>query len=175
VPAPRLQVVAPLYYAFVQAAPPGDGGGAEADAFWALQGVMGQLRDLFIPALDQEGPNGVHTTLKRLSETLRGADAALWGHLQGLSLDPHFYALEWLSTMFARVFPLPELLRLWDYLFASGPDLLAALTRVSLAMLVHPPVRQALLAADFAGAMHTLQDFPAVDVVELVRAAERLR
>jgi TBC1 domain family member 13 len=50
-------------------------------------------------------------------------------------LNPQFYALRWITTLLSQEFSLPELMRIWDGLFASD-DKMDFLMHFCLAMLL---------------------------------------
>ena len=41
-------------------------------------------------------------------------DPALFNHLDGIGFIPDLYAIPWVLTMFAHVFPLHNIFHLWD-------------------------------------------------------------
>ncbi len=47
-------------------------------------------------------------------------DAALFNHLDGIGFVPDLYAIPWVLTMFAHVFPLGDVFHLWDRLLLGG-------------------------------------------------------
>jgi len=120
---------------------------------------------------------GIHAVLASLSRQLAARDPELWRHLeQENGVQPHFYALRWLSTLLTQVFAMDRVLPFWDHILCHADDRPGALLRVCLAMLCHPDVRAQLLRGDFAANVDLLQHYPEqVDVLEVLRVADSLR
>ena len=87
-------------------------------------------------------------------------------------MDPQFYAVRWLTTLFAREFPLSDTFRIWDALLAD-PERFMFMYCVGAAMIEH--VEEPLLQADFAGIMQLLQQYQPPPADELVAAADGIR
>ena len=127
---------------------------AEADAFALFVAMLGQLRDLYVSALDGSA-SGVAGTLASLSRRVAAVDAELAEHLEKLGVKPAFYAFRWLSAALAQEMPLPDVLRCWDFALAHEGGLLAGLVDVCVALLLSS--REQLLRSDFAGCVKLLQ------------------
>lgn len=67
--------------------------------------------------------DGVHKGLKLMDRCLDIVDPQLAAHLFSKRLSAEIYALPSIMTMCACTPPLPEVLHLWDFLFAYGPHL----------------------------------------------------
>ena len=130
---------------------------AEADAFQLFVAFVAELRDMFCSSLDQTAA-GVAGTLARLSACIAAADPQLGAHLAAQGLNPQFYAFRWITTALSQEFPLPDVLRIWDHLFAAQHGPLDALLAVCAAMVLR--LRPALLANDFPTNMKLLQAYP---------------
>lgn len=87
-------------------------------------------------------------------------------------MDPQFYAVRWLTTLFAREFPLSDTFRIWDALLAD-PERFMFMYCVGSAMIEH--VEEPLLQADFAGIMQLLQQYQPPPADELIAAADNIR
>ena len=87
-------------------------------------------------------------------------------------MDPQFYAVRWLTTLFAREFPLSDTFRIWDALLAD-PERFMFMYCVGSAMIEH--VEEPLLQADFAGIMQLLQQYQPPPADELIAAADGIR
>lgn len=83
-------------------------------------------------------------------------------------MDPQFYAVRWLTTLFAREFPLSDTFRIWDALLAD-PARFMFMYCVGAAMIEY--VEEPLLQADFAGIMQLLQQYQPPPADELIEAA----
>ncbi|MCJ1445119.1 MAG: hypothetical protein MMC23_005624 [Stictis urceolatum] len=66
---------------------------------------------------------GVHAGLTLLDKCLSILDPPLYNHLTSKSLSAASYAFPSVATLSACTPPLPEVIRLWDFLFAYGPHL----------------------------------------------------
>ncbi|KAI5287262.1 hypothetical protein KEM52_001679 [Ascosphaera acerosa] len=67
--------------------------------------------------------DGVHRGLKLMDRCLEVIDPQLAAHLFSKGMTAELYALPSIVTMCACTPPLPEVLHLWDFLFAFGPHL----------------------------------------------------
>ena len=94
---------------------------AESDAFFCFTSIMSQMRDRFIKSLDLS-PTGVLSAIGNLNLLLKRIDPPLWAHLQQIGCDPRFYSFRWLTLLLSQEFELPDVLRLWDTLFAAEPE-----------------------------------------------------
>ncbi|KHN73452.1 TBC1 domain family member 13 [Toxocara canis] len=93
--------------------------------------------------------------MAQFHERLRIYDPELHEHLVvRLSIKPPFYAFRWLSLLLSQEFPLPDVITIWDSLFASS-DRLDLLQWICLAMIERE--RNALLAGDFSSSLRLLQ------------------
>ena len=66
---------------------------------------------------------GVHKGLALVDQILSIVDPKLASHLQSKGMMAEIYAFPSVLTLCACTPPLPEVLRLWDFLFAYGPHL----------------------------------------------------
>lgn len=94
---------------------------AEADAFFCFSSIMSHMRDRFIKSLDL-APTGVLSVIANLNGLLSKIDYPLWAHLNAISVDPRFYSFRWLTLMLSQEFELPDVMRLWDALFAAEKE-----------------------------------------------------
>lgn len=67
--------------------------------------------------------DGVHNGLKLVDKCLAILDPKLAAHLTSKGMKAEVYAFASVLTMCACTPPLPEVLQLWDFLFAYGPHL----------------------------------------------------
>ena len=130
---------------------------AEGDAFQLFVAFVAELRDMFCSSLDTTSA-GVAGTLARLGACIAAADPELGAHMAAQGLNYQFFAFRWITTALSQEFSLPDVLRIWDYLFAAHHGPLDALLRVCAAMVLR--LRHALLAQDFAANMKMLQSYP---------------
>jgi cell cycle arrest protein BUB2 len=107
---------------------------------------------------------GVHKGLALVDRVLEVVDNKLYEHLMAHRMEAKIYAFASVLTMCACTPPLPEVLQLWDFLFAYGPHLnilciVAQLVLIRTDILnsprwaQHPDVPESMLA-----------DFPTVQI-----------
>jgi hypothetical protein len=102
---------------------------------------------------------------------LKKADEVLYHHLKQLSIPAQTYGIRWIRLLFGREFPLPNVLEVWDALFADGPSLV---DYMCVSMLIH--IREVLIEGDYATCMHHLMHFPTVyEVNYLIQRSLHLR
>lgn len=92
---------------------------SEAEAFVAFH----QLLTKECPGYIRGAMDGVHRGLKLVDKVLGIVDARLSMYLMSKGLQAELYAFPSVLTLCACTPPLPEVLRLWDFLFAYGPHL----------------------------------------------------
>lgn len=92
---------------------------SEAEAFVAFH----QLITKECPGYIRGAMDGVHRGLALVDKVLAIVDPKLSLYLLSKSLSAEIYAFPSVLTLCACTPPLPEVLRLWDFLFAYGPHL----------------------------------------------------
>lgn len=92
---------------------------SEAEAFVAFHRLL--TREC--PGYIRGAMDGVHRGLALVDKTLAIVDAKLSLYLTSKGLSAEIYAFPSVLTLCACTPPLPEVLRLWDFLFAYGPHL----------------------------------------------------
>lgn len=151
------EILAPIYYTFARDPEVDFRQNAEADAFFCFSTIMSELRDRFIKSLDYS-ETGIFTVVEGLDKLLKKVEPEIWQHLTALQIDPRFYAFRWLTLLLSQEFELPEVLRLWDSLFADERRF-QFLNYVCVAMI--KCMKQELLRGDFAENLSLLQVRPA--------------
>src|SRR6201999_1394911 len=76
-----------------------------------------------VPAYVRGSMEGVHKGLAIVDKLLAIIDPELSHYLLSKSMKAEIYAFPSVLTMCACTPPLPEVLQLWDFLFAYGPHL----------------------------------------------------
>lgn len=147
-----------------------DSSDMEADAYFCFEAVMTEMGPCYIPG--DAATDGISIQLRELQALLRIKDPHLEGHLERLGVDPRFYGLRWIRLWLSQEFPLPDCLSLWDS-FLTAEVRLPWIRYVCVAMLTR--IRERLLNADFTECMKTLLNYPACDISELLRIADKLR
>ncbi|XP_077564296.1 TBC1 domain family member 13-like isoform X2 [Haemaphysalis longicornis] len=161
------EIIGPIYYTLVSDPDPEWRRHAEADCFFCFTGLMSEIRDFFIKTLD-ESSSGIGAMMERLMQLLRRRDDRLYGHLRQLQVEPQYYSFRWIMLLLSQDFPLPDVLRIWDSLFAD-PKRFSFLIYICYAML--SKLRDKLMMGDFPSNIKLLQNFPDVDVSELIAEA----
>ncbi|KAG9250008.1 rab-GTPase-TBC domain-containing protein [Emericellopsis atlantica] len=92
---------------------------SEAEAFAAFHTLL--TRDC--PGYIRGAMDGVHRGLALVDKVLAIVDPKLAMYLTAKGLSAEIYAFPSVLTLCACTPPLPEVLRLWDFLFAYGPHL----------------------------------------------------
>lgn len=92
---------------------------SEAEAFVAFHQLLTQE----LPGYIRGAMDGVHKGLALVDKVLSIVDPKLSLYLMSKNLSAEIYAFPSVLTLCACTPPLPEVLRLWDFLFAYGPHL----------------------------------------------------
>ena len=92
---------------------------SEVEAFVAFERLI--TREC--PGYVRGSMDGVHKGLKLVDTVLEIVDPKLFAHLMSKGMHAEIYAFASVLTMCACTPPLPEVLQLWDFLFAYGPHL----------------------------------------------------
>jgi len=130
---------------------------------------MSEIRDNFCKSLDKStiGITGVMTKLNNL---LKEKDYEIWKNFEDKNLNPQFYSFRWLTLLLSQEFDLPDVMRLWDSLFADE-ERFQFLHYYCVAMIVS--IREQLLNGGFPENLKTLQTYPIQDIhVNLKKAIE---
>ncbi|KAM6297227.1 TBC1 domain family member 13 isoform 2-T2 [Aegotheles albertisi] len=91
---------------------------------------------------------------------------------QEQNIKPQFFAFRWLTLLLSQEFLLPDVIRIWDSLFADD-NRFDFLLLVCCAMLTL--IRDQLLEGDFTLNMRLLQDYPISDVHLILKKAKELQ
>lgn len=91
---------------------------AEADCFYCFTSLMSEIRDFFIKTLD-DSADGIKGQMAKLSNLLEKKDPEVFKKLKEQELHPQYYSFRWLTLLLSQEFPLPDVLRIWDSLFAD--------------------------------------------------------
>lgn len=170
---------------------------AEADSFYCLQALFSfEIRDFFLKSLDDSG-SGIKQKMAQLSQLLKQKDPEVYERLEQQNLYPQYYSFRWLTLILSQEFPLPDVVRIWDSVFADE-NRFNFLVRICCAMIVwvkwrivnctlefllkrmhnasnpnfHRLLRTQILQSDFATNVKLLQHFPEIDInVVLSKAA----
>ncbi|POS74320.1 hypothetical protein DHEL01_v207283 [Diaporthe helianthi] len=125
---------------------------SEAEAFVAFH----QLLTRECPGYIRGAMDGVHRGLKLVDKVLGIVDPKLSMFLTSKGMQAELYAFPSVMTLCACTPPLPEVLRLWDFLFAYGPHL--NIVCIAAQLVIH---RDELMASP--NPSHFLRTFPALN------------
>lgn len=92
---------------------------SEAEAFTGFERLITQE----CPGYVRGSMEGVHKGLALVDRVLSIVDDKVFEHLMANKMEAKIYGFASVLTMCACTPPLPEVLRLWDFLFAYGPHL----------------------------------------------------
>lgn len=107
---------------------------AEADCFFCFTALMSEIRDFFIKTLD-ESEGGIKGKMAKLSAMLKEINLDIWTRLRDQELYPQYYCFRWLTLLLPQEFPLPDVVRIWDSIFADE-NRFYFLVRICCAMIV---------------------------------------
>lgn len=91
---------------------------AEADTYWLLNTLLSDMRDVFVPDLD-DAETGIQGRIAHMHTLLGRHDPEVKEHLEDCGIDASFYAIRWWTTLLSREFLLPDTIRLWDSMMGS--------------------------------------------------------
>ncbi|KAF6127612.1 TBC1 domain family member 13 [Phyllostomus discolor] len=165
------EIVGPLYYTFATDPNNEWKEHAEADTFFCFTNLMAEIRDNFIKSLD-DSQCGITYKMEKVYSTLKDKDVELYLKLQEQNIKPQFFAFRWLTLLLSQEFLLPDVIRIWDSLFADDSRF-DFLLLVCCAMLTL--IREQLLEGDFTVNMRLLQDYPITDVCQILQKAKELQ
>lgn len=164
------EIIGPIYYCFACNPITEWKRNAEADCFFAFTNLMGEIRDFFIKSLD-DADTGISRLMERLLNKVRLIDHAVYNRLNQLQLHPQYYSFRWLTLLLSQEFPLPDVLRIWDSIFAEE-DKFSFLLYICCAMIVL--IRSQLLSGDFSTNVKLLQNYPSTDIQIVLNKAVEL-
>ena len=143
---------------------------AEADTYFLFNALMVEMRDVFVPDLD-DADTGIHGRISNMITLLSLHDPEVRCHLDSVGIDPSFYSVRWLTTLLSREFLLPDTIRLWDSMFASThKDNFLRYVSVSMVMVI----RDQLLCGDFSDCLRLLQAYPPTNLDRLLESSRAL-
>jgi len=143
---------------------------AEADTYFLFNTLMIEMRDIFVPDLD-EADTGIQGRISNMTALLSLHDPEVRCHLVDIGIDPAYFAIRWLTTLLSREFLLPDTIRLWDSMFASThKDNFMRYVCATMVMII----RQKLLKGDFSTCLRLLQSYPSTNIDGLLEASRAL-
>jgi hypothetical protein len=91
---------------------------AEADTFYCFTNLMVHIRDNFMKIYDNS-EFGIMERMQKFVMLLKKTDNKIYDFFDKQKLKPEFYAFRWLTLLLSQEFRLPDVLRIWDSLFAD--------------------------------------------------------
>lgn len=161
------EIIGPIYYTFAADPNPDWRKYAEADCFFCFTSLMSEIRDFFLKTLD-DSASGIGAMMQRLMQLLKRKDDRLYARLRQLQVEPQYYSFRWIMLLLSQDFPLPDVLRIWDSLFADQQRF-TFLIYICYAMLA--TLRDKLMNGDFPSNIKLLQNFPDTDINDLLARA----
>lgn len=138
---------------------------AEADTFFCFTNLMSEFQDLFIHKLD-ESEKGLQGSIEQFSKLVEAHDPSLYESLKEVGLEPTFYSVRWITTLFSREFDLMDTIRIWDSLLAASDKHNFV---ISLAFVMLTELRDAIFGGQFSESLKMLQAYPLRDVPHLLQ------
>lgn len=172
----------------------------EHDAYSMFEALMSGVNGSaamadFFSHLPADGTNNssppVIEASTALYHLLSVVDSPLHTHLNELGVEPQYFCLRWLRVLFGREFTLPDLLVIWDEIFAQDNSKIesrdadsfaifssargAFIAAMAVSMILY--LRPSLLGAETAtSALQRLLNFPQnVDLKKLIQKAKSLQ
>lgn len=96
---------------------------------------MTHLRDNFMKIYDSS-EFGILVRMQKFLKLLKTIDQEICELFERQKLKPEFYAFRWLTLLLSQEFQLPDVLRLWDSLFAEQDNNLQFLLYICCAMVM---------------------------------------
>jgi hypothetical protein len=166
------ELIGPIYYVFASDSDLEWAEHAEADTFHCFQQLMSEIKDNFIKTLDKSNC-GIEIAMKNFYDRLQAHDSQLYNRLAlTQNIKPQFYAFRWILLLLSQEFSLPDLITIWDALL-STKDRLDTVQHMCLAMLDF--IRDDLMNGDFSNNVRLLQNYPNIDIAQLICHSHELR
>jgi hypothetical protein len=103
---------------------------------------------------------------------LKTKDPELHKDLEDKEIDAAFFGFRWITLLLSQEFLLPDVIRLWDSLFADKKRF-NFLLYLCVAMLIC--IRTDLLRADFSMTIKLLQNYPINDLQRILQKAQDIQ
>ncbi|KAH9580154.1 Rab-GTPase-TBC domain [Trypanosoma melophagium] len=164
------ELVGHLLYAFAGGRREALCDGVESEVFFCFQTMLAYLGDDFCRSLDFDQDTGVMCTIHHFERLFQFLDPILWEHLESCQVKSEFYAFRWITLLFTQEFNVPDVFRVWDFLFSFGEELRCIVLYVAVAMLNYQrhELLQMTLLCEF---LPLLQSYPPCDVNEFLKIA----
>ncbi|KEG14880.1 putative GTPase activating protein of Rab-like GTPase [Trypanosoma grayi] len=162
------ELVGHLLYAFASGQRDAVNDTIEGEVFFCFQTMLAYLGDDFCRSLDFDQDTGVTSTIRHFERLLQFLDPVLWRHLHSSQVRSEFYAFRWITLLFTQEFNVPDVFRVWDFLFSFGEELRSVVLYVAVAML-HYQRDELLRMNHLCELLPLLQSYPPCDVNEFLK------
>ncbi|CAF0968501.1 unnamed protein product [Rotaria magnacalcarata] len=167
------EIIGPIYYTFATDPNLEWREHAEADAFYCFTNLMIHIRDNFMKIYDHS-EFGILVRMQRFLMLLKKTDANIHYLFEKQKLKPEFYAFRWLTLLLSQEFRLPDVVRIWDSLFADQERNFEFLLYVCCGMIALQKDR--LLNGSESQNIKLLQNYPQdIDVYQILEKAVELK
>ncbi|CAF3005992.1 unnamed protein product [Rotaria socialis] len=167
------EIIGPIYYTFATDPNLEWREHAEADAFYCFTNLMIHIRDNFMKIYDHS-EFGILVRMQRFLILLKKTDESIHYLFEKQKLKPEFYAFRWLTLLLSQEFRLPDVVRIWDSLFADQERNFEFLLYICCGMIVLQ--RDRLLNGSESQNIKLLQNYPQdIDVYQILEKAVELK
>ncbi|RNF25139.1 GTPase activating protein of Rab-like GTPase [Trypanosoma conorhini] len=165
------ELVGHLLYAFAAGRCEAVNEQLESEVFFCFKTMLACLGDNFFRSWNHTQDAGGEDTIHDFERLLQFFEPELWEHLKMNQIESEFYAFRWVTLLFTQEFYVPEVLRVWDFLFSYRGELRGVVLFVAVAML--HCLRDSLLSlSDLSELLPLLQSYPSCDVEEFLNVAK---
>ena len=112
------EIIGPIYYVFGNDPNLEWRRNCEADTFFCFTNLMTEIGDNFCKSMDNT-QYGIQAMMSKLMAMLNRGDPELYRNLIDKNIDPHYFSFRWITLLLSQEFYLPDLIELWDFLFAD--------------------------------------------------------
>ncbi|CAF2772691.1 unnamed protein product [Rotaria sp. Silwood2] len=129
------EIIGPIYYTFATDPNVEWREYAEADTFYCFTNLMIHIRDNFMKVYDNS-EFGIRVRMQKYLNLLKETANDIYDLFEEQNLKPEFYAFRWLTLLLSQEFHLPDVLRIWDSLFADQEENFEFLFYICCAMVI---------------------------------------
>jgi hypothetical protein len=122
--------------------------------------------------LADQASRGTAAVCEKSAQLLKVVDRELARQMERNGVDPILFAFSWVTVLFAQTYRLPQLLRLWDFLFSDLENLEHNLTCLIVAHLV--TLRGRLIGKNFTQMMKEFNGLELESEADVLRARLRV-
>ena len=112
------ELVGVIYYCFYTDCQKGLEKYIESDAFFCFCNLMSEIRDSFVRTLDVYD-SGIKGKMNILEEVIHKCDPEIYNIFLENGISMEFFAIRWVMLLLSQEYPIDQILRLWDSLFAD--------------------------------------------------------